>query len=421
MVGSHHRIIRTLVAILPTMVYSVLFLSQPLVAQSNTPWSQGRSDPQDLIIQLVTTEPGDEIYTWWGHTAIIVEDTNFNYSRFYNFGLFSFQEENFFVNFARGRLYFEVDSTPTKASLEVYKRRNRTIHIQTLNLPPAKRLEVALLLDINILPENKRYLYDHYYDNCATRVRDLIDVVVDGMLSEAASVDTEFTLRDQTRRFTGKSFLMDLLLMFLMNDTIDQPTSKWEDMFLPMELMKQVGELEVKDEHGGTVPLVSETKVFYWADNREPIPERMKAPIGLSLLIGLFIGAVGAVFWVLAGAERPGRHKIGRIGSGTHSALIGLVVGGPGLFLFIVAIFTDHTVTYWNENLFLANPLTFAALPLGILTALGKGRSKNILKWVWRAQLVLVLLMLLLKIFPVFDQYNWPSISLLLLESLHHF
>ena len=95
-------------------ILSVLFFLLPMLlrAQENT-YPRG----EDLEIKLVTIGPGDDVPSWWGHTALIVEDRRFKSSVFYNYGLFSFEEKNFFVNFAMGRLIFWVGAWKTVATV----------------------------------------------------------------------------------------------------------------------------------------------------------------------------------------------------------------------------------------------------------------------------------------------------------------
>ncbi|MBN1835441.1 MAG: DUF4105 domain-containing protein, partial [Spirochaetales bacterium] len=154
----------------------------PAQAQSPAPWAHGKSRPQDLTVVLATIDPAAPVYTWWGHTALIIEDTRLGESRLYNYGLFTIEREDFVANFAMGRLWFQVGAAQPRRELEYNARMNRSIRLQTLDLAPNKKLEMAEFLERNILPENRVYLYDHYYDNCATRVRDVIDKAVDGQL-----------------------------------------------------------------------------------------------------------------------------------------------------------------------------------------------------------------------------------------------
>ena len=77
-----------------TFISFILFIHQISSAQVPPENNSTGSRGDDLEIKLVTIGPGDDLTSWWGHTAIIVEDHKFNVSRFYNYGLFSFEQEN---------------------------------------------------------------------------------------------------------------------------------------------------------------------------------------------------------------------------------------------------------------------------------------------------------------------------------------
>ncbi len=369
----------------------------------------GRSDPNDLQIQLVTIAPGDELYTWWGHSAIIVTDTRLGESRFYNYGLFSFETENFFSNFAMGRLWFEVGDMPTMPALHAYKLRNRTIIIQTLNMPPEKRAEISRFVEINILPENRRYLYDHYYDNCSTRIRDILNEASYGALYERTDVLTDTTFRRITRRFSGRHFFADTLLMFLMGQSIDERITVWETMFLPTELLEAIDTLMIETPGGEIEPFVRERVIWNRATGRKPIPEiaRSGVPLALSCGGGVFLAI--ALIWYVVRRKPAAR----RVVFGIASCLAGFFIGLPGVTLLLMSVFTDHSVTYWNENLFLANPLTFLAFPLGIFTISGFQRIGKITAWLWIVLAAVGVLYIALKPLPFLTQNNWQIIALI--------
>jgi hypothetical protein len=334
-------------ATIPAMLLPLYLAAFPLWPQQPAPWAVGESRPEDLATKLVTIGPSDPIYTWWGHSALIVEDRRLGVSRFYNYGLFSFEQENFLLNFAMGRLWFQVGASDTSRELSFYRYLERAIRIQTLNLTPDKRLEMARFLENNILPENRTYLYDHYNDNCATRVRDLIDASVDGALAVAAAVPGRMTLREQTRRFTEHAFLMDWLLMFLMSPVIDQPTTRWQEMFLPGELEKNVGELLYIDENGEERPLVAESILYNRGSQSRTIPERARPGWPRALIPGLALGllALSPTYWMRKPAAR---RRTGWTLFGLFSAAVGLIFGVLGSVLMFMSSFTDHTVTYGN-------------------------------------------------------------------------
>lgn len=376
------------------------------------PWYTGQSNADDLVVKLVTIEPGDALYSWWGHSAIIIEDKKLKHSRFYNFGIFSFKEKNFFTNFAMGRLFFIVGALPTGMALENYRSENRGIRIQTLDLAPEKKIEMARNLEYNILPENRQYLYDHYFDNCATRVRDVINIATDGTLKRQTDTPSELTLRQLTRKYTHRSYPTDLLLMFLMGGSIDEPISVWDRMFLPIDLELNVAGLTIRDANGRERPLVSENVRWYDAVGRDPVPETATRGWPISLLIGLVLGLGGFMLSLFIAGERSRPIKQIRIVYGIYTGLLGLLFGVVGTALFFFSLFTDHAVTYFNENLFLANPITLLLFPFGVAAAAGSRKSLEIVRWIWVLHGFLTILLLFLKIFPLFSQQNWMTLSL---------
>ncbi|WNG16198.1 DUF4105 domain-containing protein [Cystobacter fuscus] len=388
----------------------LLLTALPASAQELPPWGTGESRGEDLTVYLVTFGPGDDVPSWFGHGSLVVEDQKLRQSRLYNYGMFSF-DERMLLRYAMGRLEFWVDDASPAATFRFYRSLNRDVRLQELNLTPAQKVELGRLLAENVLPQNREYLYHHYNDNCVTRLRDALDKVLGGQLHAAASGPGRMTLREQTRRYTDVGPPMSLLLDFLMNDEIDKPATRWQEAFLPDELERQVAEAQVKGEDGQLHPLVARAFTLYAAQGRPVTPAHPPNYAPVLLLLGLVLGgiAVGLALW-----ERRTGGRVPRILLGLQNVLVGLVVGIPGLALFIMWLGTDHTVTYRNENLFLANPLTVLALPLGFMWMRGSPRARE---WMWRLWVVLAalgVLGLVLKALPLFDQDNWRLIALLL-------
>jgi hypothetical protein len=378
--------------------------TQSLWGQPLVPWATGQSQPQHLEIKLVTIGPGDDLTSWWGHNALIVQDTVLNTSRFYNYGLFSFKQKNFLVNFAMGRLWFWVGYSSVAGSLDFYRKQNRDIQIQTLQLAPVKRMEIAAFLVNNVKPENCYYLYDHYYDNCATRIRDIINRATDDQLYQLSTEQSPMTLRQHTRCFTHPYFVMDWLLMFLMNDTIDKQIRQWDAMFLPSELAKIVSGNSYQDSTGRQIPFVSDSFIFNKSINGRSIPD--KAPIHywpVGFFLGLLIAGIILSFAFLSRHGHPLYFKYSTL-------LTGIIFGFPGLVLFLLSFFTNHTVTYHNENLFLLNPLTFAVIIFAIGYFKDNKKCANWLSFLWYMHALLLCLLLILKLFPSFDQDNLLAI-----------
>ena len=374
----------------------------------STPWGE------DLVVMLVTFGPGDDVTSWFGHSALVVEDRRTHDARLYNYGEFSF-DDTMLVRYALGRLEFWVGERPVEPSLEIYRRQRRSIQVQELALPPSQRLELALFLRNNALPENRGYLYDHFTDNCATRPRDVIDLVTAGRLRAVAGDDGgaspaagRMTLREHTRRHTARSPALSTLFDFVMNSDVDRPLLRFEESFLPAELAGLVA--DASDVDGA--PLVVRAWSDHEAPDRSPVPERAPRLEPWLLAIGVVAGVVGVG---LARSARSSRRRSAARADrllAWWTAGLGLFLGGPGLALAVMWTSTDHLVAHDNENVLLANPLTLLAFPLGVAWALGSTRARRAQRWLWSALAVFALVGLALKALPGFDQNNWNILAL---------
>ena len=198
--------------------------------------------------------------------------------------------------------------------------------------------------------------------------------------------------------------------MFLMSGVIDTPMTRWETMFLPVELEAALDETTVVDKNGNRVPFVSEKTVWFESVGRSTVPDKAVSSIPLSLAVGIGVGVLFAAVSILLIRRKSGF----LVHFGVSSMLIGIIYGIPGALLAFMALFTNHNVTYWNESLFFANPFTFLAIPLGIACVTGAKWGRWILAWLWIGLTGLLLLSLLLKLIPVFDQQNWNIVCLFL-------
>jgi len=305
---------------------------------------------EQLNSYLLTVGPGSELYLWFGHTGIIIEENN--RSRFYDFGNFSFETEHFYRNFAMGRLIYQKIGVSAPAYLNYIVRENRDVTLQKLNIPQDKIREMQLDLEFNTLPGNNTYLYHHYLDNCSTRPRDIIDRALDGQLKKATNRPAGTSFRRSFRRYSGHSFFADWLLSLLQGRTIDEPITEWDTMFLPDELSAHLDRLMV-DSDKGPVPAVTEKKVLARAVPGRMIPDEPPASAGWSLFYGLIAGLA-----LLALQEVRIRQTGIR---GTVSALLFMLLMISlsifGSLFYFISFFTDHLVARENINIMVIHPL----------------------------------------------------------------
>src|SRR4051812_41583072 len=89
-------------------------------------WEESR--PDDLLIKLVTFGPGDDVFNYFGHNAMIVEDTSQHLARLYNFGMFHFGVD-MLPNYLKGKLTFWVGEASVRATYAHYRAANRSVRV----------------------------------------------------------------------------------------------------------------------------------------------------------------------------------------------------------------------------------------------------------------------------------------------------
>ena len=390
----------------------IIFFAVLLLLASGFVFAQG----ENLTIKVAVMGPGDQLYFWWGHIALMIEDSATGRSRFYDYGLFSFETDHFFYNFAFGRLIYSCGVSQADRNIAGYVYTNRDITIYTLDLPPDVRARVRDFAEVNVLPENCDYYYHHFKDNCSTRIRDIIDLATDGQFKEQyGQAQGQFTLREHVRRHTWFSPTADWILNFWMGQDIDTPITVWEDMFLPAEVGKLIDEFYYTDSSGVRRKLVSNIEIINRAIDRPAVLDVPRKQWPRELIFSLALSALfGFVFFLQAK-----KYKAGRVLAGVSMSLAGLVFGFAGLLLYFMSIFTNHDYTFHNANMLFATPLLLAAVPLGIRYALTKDsgkffRSGVLLRLIWLLTVVGIFISMLIKILPWFYQQNLTDQMLML-------
>ncbi|MCR9083074.1 MAG: DUF4105 domain-containing protein, partial [Cyclobacteriaceae bacterium] len=136
------------------------------------------SQAQLYRISLLTCDPGDELYMAFGHSAIRVLDNIKGTDYVFNYGTFNFNTPNFYGKFAGGRLDYMLSVSTYADFVSTYTREQRSIREQVLDLSLEQEKYMVEFLQVNYLPERRYYRYDFFFDNCATRIRDAMDLVL---------------------------------------------------------------------------------------------------------------------------------------------------------------------------------------------------------------------------------------------------
>ncbi len=374
----------------------------------------------NLVIQIATLGKGDPLYVWFGHAGLVVTDLRNDRKVMYDYGIFSFST-GFYRSFAMGRMLYEVWATGAEARYRQAIEEDRDIRTITLNLEPSAKLELVKFLNFNIQSGNHQYLYHHYYENCSTRIRDIIDKAVGGQLkSWATSQPSPYTIRQDVARHTSPSPLIAWLIDFLQSGVIDKEATLWERMFLPLVLEEALVNFTYVDSTGNTVALVSDRQVIHTqsaADVRPPIAGAYHSDIGLWAVASLALAIVLATTnWMSIHLHASALRRFMRVVHGLLNWVWTFIMGVAGTLLLFMMVATSHDVTYGNENIVFANPLllvmSFHALRIifGSKKSMGAFRKLN----GFMAVVTLVLLSLKFLLPEVLFQDNYRIIITLL-------
>ncbi|MFT4525682.1 MAG: hypothetical protein ACI85F_001837 [Bacteroidia bacterium] len=295
-------------------------------------------------VSLLTCSPGKDVYEAFGHTAIRVKDEPNGVDFAFNYGTFDFGQPNFYVNFVKGKLLYMLSASRTENFVNYYHRYNRSVSEQVLDLTQAEKQRLINALDENVKPENRDYLYDYFFDNCSTRPRDVILSALEGKLSLDSTDCEHWSIRKLMNSYMGEERAWGRLgiNICLSGPRIDQPSSAWEYMYLPQELMFAFDRMTLS-VNGEARPLVKETRVL---SEMEPevvvIPKTTPRNVFVGIL--LLIAAVVTSFRI--------RGKSVRILEGTVFMTFGIL---SLLFLFLW-LGTDHFTAYQPYSLLWAVP-----------------------------------------------------------------
>jgi hypothetical protein len=292
---------------------------------------------------LVTYGPGEIYWQRFGHNAIWIRNPDLGLDHAFNFGFFDFEQQNFFIRFLQGRMLYFSAAQPVRDEFSAYIAENRDIRAQKLNLTRDQLSRLTTYLLREIRPDRRDYLYDYYDNNCSTRVRDAIDQALDGALaSEFSSRAANQTRRDQTRRLTGSDFWLYLGLEIGLGAPVDQPISRWDEMFIPEVLADAIDSMTI-DRNGMPEPLVTQ-EVHVYPSTLNPPPAEPARVWPRYLLASLAI-------LVLCGLL--GRWLPPAVLAKTWLGISGII----GLALLFLWFGTDHEAARLNLNLLVFSPL----------------------------------------------------------------
>lgn len=363
---------------------------------------------KDLSVFLVTFGPGTELWERFGHNAILITDKATGARRLYNYGMFDFAQKDFFLNFARGRMLYRMDVDDPADEFPEYRAEGRWIVEQELNLTPEQRVQLFDHLEWNLRPENVQYRYDYFTANCATRVRDALDMALGGAIhAQLIAPSRGFTYRMDALRLMRPDPALMVLMDAGLGPFADTRLSYWAESFVPMDFMRYLRAVNVQNDAGNLVPLVARETMIYPGRLPEP-PKYPPDWVWQALAIGVSTG-LG-----LLALYRRRERRWARWTFAATASLIACVCGIAGLVLVGLWTLTDHVAAWHNENILLLDPLCLLLLPAWIASAHASWKPSRFVKATSFVIAFLAAFEFFLKIYPSFPQDNRFWIALLL-------
>lgn len=298
----------------------------------------------DIQISLLTCDPGDELYSTFGHSAIRVFNSYSSEDFVYNYGTFDTKTPNFYLKFMRGKLPYMLSKSTYGNFLLTYNYEKRGIVEQILQLNTKEEKAMVAYLENNMIGDNRYYPYDFFFDNCATRIRDIIPSVTDKIIKWPEE-NSPITYREQLHQhLTGmpwSEFGIDLII----GSIADRTASVSDQMFLPIYMHNHFAATEIGQD-SITSMLAGEDYQVLLFEEEAKIRNQKKwftpfLVFGLLLLLELFL------FFKLKDA------KALRL----YDSISFFIIGLASVLMLLLWFATDHQATGLNWNILWASPL----------------------------------------------------------------
>ncbi|WP_228530357.1 DUF4105 domain-containing protein [Tamlana sp. I1] len=325
-------------------------------------------------ISVLTVGPGNNLNDAFGHSAFRIKDPVTRLDAVYGYGEYDFETPNFYLKFAQGKLNYLISKTDFNRFYQVYNYYNRSIKEQVLNLSEAEKQKLYDFLIENYKPENRAYLYDFFFDNCATRIKDVTNVAVNNSIVFNQPQDyKDATFRTLIHNNLNKNSWGSLGIDICLGSVIDRLATPENHMFLPENIYKF---FEVATINNNKTPLVKESHLLYAKKEEQQPNTFFSSPLFILGLIGCFI------IYITFKDYKNGKQ------SKWLDVILFSVTGVIGILLLLLWFATNHSGTHQNYNL-------LWAFALNIFVIGQLFRRKPALWFVKYIKLLIILLCLL--------------------------
>lgn len=321
--------------------------------------SNGLSQTQsDTTAYLITCGPGTETYSIYGHSALRISIPEKHFDTIYNWGVFDFRTKNFVWKFAKGRLDYMLIAESPRGFLGEYYSEKRYVYSQRINLTSEELKILTGLVNENLKPENATYRYDFFYDDCSTRIRDLIEKSVGTKLKYPPQEPGRApSFREMVAKYQNPYPWLKFGVDLIMGSTSDKKALFRDKMFLPIDLREGLSKTLVY-RSGKMTPLLRNPEIIL----------DFKAPeVKQNLLLSPpFIFTFLIIVIMILAALTKSRRKIRSI-----DIIIYSIFSILSVLMIFFNFFTDHEQMRWNLNIIWLNPFIIICLIMLIMNKQG--------------------------------------------------
>ncbi len=369
-------------------------------ATSNLRYKTWTQDLSNTEISVLTCSPGDQIYSIFGHTAIRVCNPNIGLDAVVNYGLFDFDQESFVYRFVKGETDYSCGVESFNSFIYSYAWRGSGVNATVLDLNDTEKERIIRVLTNDLKPENREYRYNFAYNNCATKIRDIINFAYSGKYESLVPSEQTFRgiIGHYSKEYPWYMFSFDICLGGKEYNTLMTPE---EAQFLPELFDKAINNSLINREGEDIKPNTRQETLLMPAN--KDTESTLFTPIVVACIL-LVLSLINLIF---------GKHC--QIASDIYSGTLLFTYTIVGLLITFLMLFSQHPFTSWNMNILLFNPLLIVPL-VGLMI-----KNKNIVFKIVNVALVLlsVLFILYALIFWSFTNHAFIILAITLILELN--
>ena len=336
-------------------------------------------------ISIVTADAGNELFEAFGHSAIRIKDPVLQLDLVYNYGIFDFNAPNFYTNFTKGRLLYKLGRYQFKYFLESYRQDKRWVKQQVLNLTQQQRQAFFMYLERNASPQNATYLYDPFFNNCASKLKDITTTILgDKVEFNDKEIEKELSFRTLMNREIHWNTWGGFGINLALGSKLDKNANLQQYMYLP-DYVYTIFKNSTVYFKNQKKPLVKKEELLLDFPNR-----KQSLPLISPLLVFSIIALLG-IFITYRDNKNQKRTK-------WIDTILLITTGLVGFLIVFLWFFTDHSTTPNNFN------VLWAFSPnLIIVFLLNKGK-----KWLSTYFIFLIFLLVIITIIWITNIQHFP-------------